>query len=108
MLWVVKFNKILHSVGFGTRKKIKSVFLLLGFLLMRDTWKTLGLDRVNETRSSEGEFPLNSIFSVFLILSGHLSFPSLMSCQAEGFSASWWRARKTSAMKNMNGLISKH
>lgn len=44
MLWVVKFKKILHS-----NQKNKSVFLLVGFLLMHDTWKSLGLDRINET-----------------------------------------------------------
>lgn len=49
MLQVVQLQKPFHFVGFGTRKPKKSVLLLLGFLLMHDTWNTSGLDRVNET-----------------------------------------------------------
>lgn len=59
-------------------------------------------------RSSEGDPPLKSIISAFLRLSGWLSSSSLVSCQAGGFGASWWRARKTSAITNMSALISEH
>lgn len=75
---------------------------------MHDTWKALGLSRINETRASEGEPPLKSAASACLILSAHLSLPSLSSQQAEGFAASWWRAKEASAMKNASALSSEY
>ena len=42
------------------------MFLLVGFLLMHDTWKTLDLDRINETVDVVKEIvPQNPLFLPF-------------------------------------------